>query len=135
MCVTRLVGEVFQIHIKHEKVFECAMCRDDLLEYVPQVRQSLCSPPPPPYVMSQFGERYRALMERTHHEVESPPSYDDLPSAPEMTFVDFEYKEASDSRRLPSPDLPSDYFQPFSSSGPSVSRTSPRSSHLDSSVG
>jgi hypothetical protein len=37
MCVTRLLGEVYQIQIKHDQVFEYAMCRDDLLEYAPQV--------------------------------------------------------------------------------------------------
>jgi hypothetical protein len=37
LCVTRLLGQVFKVEIQHEKVFQSAMCREDLVEFVPQV--------------------------------------------------------------------------------------------------
>lgn len=37
ICVTRITGEVYQINIRHDKIFEFAICRDDFLEFIPQV--------------------------------------------------------------------------------------------------
>lgn len=43
LCVTRLLGQVLKVEIQHEKIFETAMCRDDLVDFVREVvLLSLC---------------------------------------------------------------------------------------------
>jgi hypothetical protein len=37
LCVTRLLGQVFKVEIQHDKAFESALARDELVDFVPEV--------------------------------------------------------------------------------------------------